>query len=197
MLGPGDCLFVPRHWWHHVDALTHSVSVNTWMPHPLDHRERVSEALVRLLVSSLHGALAAPAPVNKRHKPDGYGYAVGGHPEGTATDKTAPSAAAASRQPTTMPAATVGGPYKRLPVHPAAMAAAPPAGGWLNPGEELYSATDNMLLLNAAIAGHGGGPTGGSGSGAPQSTATLTHRSPFLLSSHARRVACPCFSDAD
>ena len=107
MLGPGDLLFVPRHWWHHVDALTHSVSVNTWIPHPRDHRERVSEALVRVLVSALHGALSDPTPASqKRHKADGH--AVGGHSEGAMTDETVPSPSAAGLPAKPTPPVTMG-----------------------------------------------------------------------------------------
>jgi HSPB1-associated protein 1 len=45
-LQPGDVLFVPRHWWHFVECLTDAITVNLWMPHPDDERERVSEAMV-------------------------------------------------------------------------------------------------------------------------------------------------------
>ncbi|CAE8683930.1 unnamed protein product, partial [Polarella glacialis] len=30
ILGPGDMLFIPRHWWHYIRSLTTSVSVNFW-----------------------------------------------------------------------------------------------------------------------------------------------------------------------
>jgi HSPB1-associated protein 1 len=53
-LGPGDVLFVPRHWWHHVEALTPSISVNRWVPDPEhDPTARVTEGLTRLLASGL------------------------------------------------------------------------------------------------------------------------------------------------
>jgi HSPB1-associated protein 1 len=53
-VGAGDVLFVPRHWWHHVEAMTTSISVNRWVPDvEHDAAERVSEGLTRLLVSGL------------------------------------------------------------------------------------------------------------------------------------------------
>ena len=30
-LGPGDVLFVPRHWWHFVETIETAISVNTWI----------------------------------------------------------------------------------------------------------------------------------------------------------------------
>lgn len=53
ILQPGDVLHVPRHWWHDVESLETSISVNVWQPHELDGRERVKEALVRLLATSM------------------------------------------------------------------------------------------------------------------------------------------------
>eukprot|EP00052_Salpingoeca_macrocollata_P001804 m.27680 g.27680 ORF g.27680 m.27680 type:complete len:414 (+) comp11696_c0_seq1:78-1319(+) len=50
-LQPGDVLFVPRHWWHDVTALDTAISVNLWLPHPLDRAARVHEALTRFLLS--------------------------------------------------------------------------------------------------------------------------------------------------
>eukprot|EP00041_Stephanoeca_diplocostata_P013714 m.242272 g.242272 ORF g.242272 m.242272 type:complete len:594 (-) comp19440_c0_seq1:267-2048(-) len=53
ILEPGDVLFVPRHWWHHVTCLSTSISVNRWLPHPSDDLARSHEALVRVLLAEL------------------------------------------------------------------------------------------------------------------------------------------------
>ena len=53
-LCPGDVLYVPHQWWHHVISLSPwSVSVNTWTPLSTDHRTRVGEALVRFQVANI------------------------------------------------------------------------------------------------------------------------------------------------
>ena len=61
-LEPGDVLFVPKHWWHHVicvddgDGGTVSISANMWVQTPCDAVDRVREALVRVVVSKLMSA---------------------------------------------------------------------------------------------------------------------------------------------
>merc|ERR1711874_256887 len=52
-LEPGNVLYVPRRWWHHVHNNSFSISVNTWVETPHDHQARVEEALVRYRVASL------------------------------------------------------------------------------------------------------------------------------------------------
>ena len=53
-LQAGEVLFVPRHWWHDVQTVSHTaLSVNHWIALPTDRRERVKEALVALLATAL------------------------------------------------------------------------------------------------------------------------------------------------
>lgn len=53
MLSPGEVLFVPRHWWHHVTCIEPSVSVNVWIPLASDARERVKEGMVRTMTGAV------------------------------------------------------------------------------------------------------------------------------------------------
>ena len=46
-------LYVPRHYWHDVEALNDSLSVNTWVECPEDKLERVKEGVVRALVCGM------------------------------------------------------------------------------------------------------------------------------------------------
>lgn len=63
VLEPGDVLLVPNGWWHYVESLDFSISVNVWLPIDGDFRERINEALVKLLVKNIgSGLLAAPEP---------------------------------------------------------------------------------------------------------------------------------------
>lgn len=54
-LEPGDVLFVPKQWWHFVQSLDASVSINTWieLPKDSDVPTRLDEAIVRVLMTSL------------------------------------------------------------------------------------------------------------------------------------------------
>jgi hypothetical protein len=51
----GQALWVPRQWWHWVQCLEPSVSVNQWVPVPEDDGVRVGEAVVRYTVARLRG----------------------------------------------------------------------------------------------------------------------------------------------
>ena len=53
MLQPGDVLYVPKHWWHYVQALDTAMSVNQWVDVPSDAVDRLQEAVVRFLVSAV------------------------------------------------------------------------------------------------------------------------------------------------
>ncbi|XP_052091231.1 HSPB1-associated protein 1 homolog isoform X2 [Mytilus californianus] len=54
ILEPGDVLYVPRHWWHFVESLETSISINTWVEMFIQIQEEdkdshVTEALSRVL----------------------------------------------------------------------------------------------------------------------------------------------------
>ena len=53
ILNPGDVLFVPHRWWHHVVNLDLAVSVNTWIEIPKDAEGRCKEAIVKILVNAI------------------------------------------------------------------------------------------------------------------------------------------------
>ncbi|XP_013413884.1 HSPB1-associated protein 1 homolog [Lingula anatina] len=52
-LNPGEVLYVPKKWWHFVESLDTSLSVNTWIELPSDTEVRMEEAVVKILVSSV------------------------------------------------------------------------------------------------------------------------------------------------
>lgn len=62
-LEPGDVLFVPKHWWHFVEAVDTSLNVNVWVDAPDDAHDRAKEAIARVLVTSLAGGLDAEVGV--------------------------------------------------------------------------------------------------------------------------------------
>lgn len=62
-LKPGDVLFVPNHWWHFVEAVETSLSINVWLEAPGDPEDRCLESITRVLVTSLAGGLDAEASV--------------------------------------------------------------------------------------------------------------------------------------
>lgn len=53
ILEPGQVLLVPSGWWHYVESVDLSISVNVWLPLPADHRSRLGEAIVKLLVNEI------------------------------------------------------------------------------------------------------------------------------------------------
>lgn len=53
-LEPGDILFVPHHWWHYVESLTDSISINTWVEmKKIDDFSRLKEILSKSLIQSI------------------------------------------------------------------------------------------------------------------------------------------------
>ncbi|XP_039263456.2 uncharacterized protein LOC120339404 [Styela clava] len=52
ILNPGDMLYVPHHWWHYVENLELSVSINLWYEMENDATNRLQESITRLLVGS-------------------------------------------------------------------------------------------------------------------------------------------------
>ncbi|EGD73151.1 hypothetical protein PTSG_04863 [Salpingoeca rosetta] len=50
-LGPGDVLFVPHGWWHHVRCTSTAISTNLWISHPADKRALLSEAMTQYVVA--------------------------------------------------------------------------------------------------------------------------------------------------
>lgn len=58
-LKAGQVLFVPPLWWHYVESLETSITVNIWPALNSDHRNRLEESLVRLIMAQISKNLAA------------------------------------------------------------------------------------------------------------------------------------------
>ncbi|KAM8703370.1 hypothetical protein ACLKA7_008057 [Drosophila subpalustris] len=52
ILHPGDVLIVPRHWWHYVEAVETSLSVNYWVPLKTDFDFTLDELIVKHVIES-------------------------------------------------------------------------------------------------------------------------------------------------
>ncbi|XP_012272339.1 HSPB1-associated protein 1 isoform X2 [Orussus abietinus] len=53
ILEPGDVLLVPRKWWHYVESMDLSISINIWLPLASDCEDRLREALVKLIMTKI------------------------------------------------------------------------------------------------------------------------------------------------
>lgn len=60
VLRPGDMLYVPRHWWHYVENLELSTSINLWYEIESDMEDRLKESIARLLVGGFAKNLDGP-----------------------------------------------------------------------------------------------------------------------------------------
>lgn len=50
ILNANDVLIVPRHWWHYVEAVDISFSINYWIPLENDIEEQLKECIVKILI---------------------------------------------------------------------------------------------------------------------------------------------------
>ncbi|KAJ8683197.1 hypothetical protein QAD02_018989 [Eretmocerus hayati] len=53
VLEPKDVLFIPRGWWHYVESLNTSLSINVWLPVEEDCNARLRETLVHLVMDTI------------------------------------------------------------------------------------------------------------------------------------------------
>lgn len=52
ILDEGDVLIVPRNWWHYVESLETSLSVNMWIPLKIDVDAQIEECIVKYIVEN-------------------------------------------------------------------------------------------------------------------------------------------------
>ncbi|CAF0854545.1 unnamed protein product [Brachionus calyciflorus] len=53
-LSPGDVLYVPHNWWHYVESLSDSISINTWVEiEGVDDLARLKEILCKCLIQGV------------------------------------------------------------------------------------------------------------------------------------------------
>ncbi|KAG1687999.1 HSPB1-associated protein 1 [Nymphon striatum] len=64
VLEPGDVLYVPHHYWHFVQALENSISINTWVEMDSDNECRLKESVTRAIVSEFITSLNEPSWLN-------------------------------------------------------------------------------------------------------------------------------------
>ncbi|XP_011496313.1 PREDICTED: HSPB1-associated protein 1 homolog [Ceratosolen solmsi marchali] len=63
ILEPKDVLFVPKGWWHYVESLDTSLSVNVWLPVKEDCITRLQETLVHLVMNTMGNSI--PKTINQ------------------------------------------------------------------------------------------------------------------------------------
>lgn len=64
VLRPGDILYVPRHWWHYVENLELSVSINMWCDVESDAEDRLTESVTRLIMGAMAHTIPDQAWIN-------------------------------------------------------------------------------------------------------------------------------------
>jgi len=47
-LNPGDVLFIPKHWWHYVESVSDSLSINSWFKMECDIFDRMKEIITAI-----------------------------------------------------------------------------------------------------------------------------------------------------
>ncbi|XP_073814993.1 HSPB1 associated protein 1 [Musca autumnalis] len=52
ILEPNDVLIVPRHWWHYVESLEISLSVNAWIPLYYDLDNQIEECITKYIMET-------------------------------------------------------------------------------------------------------------------------------------------------
>lgn len=50
LLEPGQILIVPKNWWHYVESLDMSLSLNSWIPLKNDLEAQIEEAIVKFII---------------------------------------------------------------------------------------------------------------------------------------------------
>ena len=134
-LKPGQVLFVPQHWWHEVTTLSpNALSVNTWIETSYDSRNRIKEALVRIVASSLL-ALDADEECAELLAQNGARSASDAIPDGGAGGGSQERTCAVER-------------FHRAPKR-ARMTDL--HRGWLNPTEEIWPVRESVQALRWAL----------------------------------------------